>query len=133
MRRYLTSMLAAVVAALALTVCAQAQQEESHIRNVPLPPGEVQRIIQAFTAKETQFRQALNQYGFKRDAIVQTIGWGNQITGEFRRVSRFAFDDTTGFQILPDREDISISHSRGIHESVKEADQNDLPRMILLL
>jgi len=93
MRRYLTSMLAAVVAALALTVCAQAQQEESHIRNVPLPPGEVQRIIQAFTAKETQFRQALNQYGFKRDAIVQTIGWGNQITGEFRRVSRFAFDD----------------------------------------
>ena len=93
MRRYLTSMLAAVGAALALAVGAQAQQPESHIRNVPLPPGEVQRIIQAFTAKETQFRQALNQYGFKRDAIVQTIGWGNQITGEFRRISRFAFDD----------------------------------------
>ena len=86
-------MLEAVGTALALAVGAQAQQPESHIRNVPLPPGEVQRIIQAFTAKETQFRQALNQYGFKRDAIVQTIGWGNQITGEFRRVSRFAFDD----------------------------------------
>ena len=93
MRRYLTSILTVVGTALALAVSAQAQQPESHIRNVPLPPGEVQRIIQAFTAKETQFRQALNQYGFKRDAIVQTIGWGNQITGEFRRISRFAFDD----------------------------------------
>ena len=93
MRRYLTSMLTAVVAALACAVCAQAQTEESHVRNAPLPPAEVQRIIQSFTAKETQFRQALNQYGFKRDAVVQTIGWGNQITGEFRRVSRFAFDD----------------------------------------
>jgi hypothetical protein len=87
-------MLAALGAALVLAICAQAQTEESHIRNVPLPPNEVQRIIQAFTAKETQFRQALNQYGFKRDAVVQTIGWGNQITGEFRRISRFAFDDS---------------------------------------
>src|SRR5205085_10057782 len=82
MRRYLTSMLTAVVAALACAVCAQAQTEASHVRNAPLPPNEVQRIIQSFTAKETQFRQALNEYGIKRDAVVHTIGCGNQITVE---------------------------------------------------
>lgn len=54
---------------------------------------DVERIIRAFTNKETQFRQALNDYGFKRDAVVQTIGQGGQITGEYHRVSSFVFDD----------------------------------------
>jgi hypothetical protein len=93
MKSSLRLILATVVATIALAFSAQAQQEESHVRNVPLAPAEIDRIIHAFTAKETQFRLALNQYGFKRDATVQTIGWGSQITGEFRRVSRFAFDD----------------------------------------
>ncbi len=68
-----------------------AQQPASPIRN----PGEVdvQRIIRAFTAKETEFREALNNYAFKRDAVVQTIGMGGQVTGEYRRVSQFVFDD----------------------------------------
>lgn len=55
---------------------------------------DVERIVQALTSKETQFRSALNQYGFKRDAVVQTIGFGGQITGEYHRTSRFAFDDS---------------------------------------
>jgi hypothetical protein len=55
---------------------------------------DVERIIREFTNKEVTFRQALNQYSFKRDAVVQTIGMGGQISGEYRRVSRFVFDDS---------------------------------------
>lgn len=58
-----------------------------------LSPAEVDRILRAFTAKETEFRQALNQYSFKRDAILQSIGMGGQVTGEYHRVSYFTFDD----------------------------------------
>jgi hypothetical protein len=56
-------------------------------------PADVDRIIRSFTAKETQFRQALNQYVFKRDAVIQTIGMGGQISGEYHRTSYFTFDD----------------------------------------
>ena len=52
-----------------------------------------ERIINAFASKESEFRRALNEYSFKRDATIQTIGMGGQITGEYRRVSRFVFDD----------------------------------------
>ncbi|MGI9105632.1 MAG: hypothetical protein ACR2G4_05225 [Pyrinomonadaceae bacterium] len=55
---------------------------------------DVERIIREFTTKEVTFREALNQYSFKRDAVVQTIGMGGQISGEYRRVSRFVFDDS---------------------------------------
>lgn len=55
--------------------------------------AEIDRIIKIFTTKETQFRQALNQYSFKRDAVLQSIGMGGQVTGEYHRVSLFTFDD----------------------------------------
>jgi len=58
-----------------------------------LSPSQVDAIIRAFTNKETQFRQALNTYAFKRDALVQTIGMGGQVTGEYHRVSYFTFND----------------------------------------
>jgi TonB family protein len=58
-----------------------------------LPAARIDEIVRAFTAKETRFRQALNLYGFKRDALVQTIGMGGQVTGEYHRVSYFTFDD----------------------------------------
>jgi hypothetical protein len=54
---------------------------------------DVGRIVRAFTAKETEFRRALNNYTFTRDAVVQTIGFGGQITGEYNRVSSFVFND----------------------------------------
>jgi hypothetical protein len=60
------------------------------------PPAEVERIIKAFTAKEGQFRRALNEYSFKRDAILQSLGMGGQVTGEYHRVSVFTFDDAGG-------------------------------------
>ncbi len=62
-------------------------------RSSDLSPAEVDRILKAFTAKETEFREALNQYSFKRDAILQSIGMGGQVTGEYHRVSYFTFDD----------------------------------------
>ena len=58
-----------------------------------LPAAKVDEIVRAFAAKETRFRQALNSYAFKRDALVQTIGMGGQVTGEYHRVSFFTFDD----------------------------------------
>ena len=54
---------------------------------------DVDRIVRAFTAKETEFRRALNKYTFTRDAVVQTIGFGGQITGEYNRISQFVFND----------------------------------------
>src|SRR5437016_1386736 len=56
-------------------------------------PAEVDRIIKTFTRKETQFRRALNEYSFKRDAVLQSLGMGGQVTGEYHRVSYFTFDD----------------------------------------
>ena len=54
---------------------------------------EAQKIIQTFTAKEVEFRRALNQYSFKRDALIQSLGMGGQVIGEYHRVSNFTFDD----------------------------------------
>jgi hypothetical protein len=57
-------------------------------------PADVDRIVSAFAAKETEFRNALAQYSFKREAVVQTIGAGKQISGEYHRTSQLVFDDT---------------------------------------
>jgi TonB family protein len=55
-------------------------------------PIDVDKVIRTMTAKETEFRRALNSYAFKRDAVMQMIGMGGQIAGEFHRVSHFTFD-----------------------------------------
>lgn len=57
------------------------------------PPVNVEEIVRSFTAKETEFRHALAEYAFTRDATVQTIGMGGQITGEYHRTSQFVFND----------------------------------------
>ena len=58
-----------------------------------LAPADVERIVKSFTAREGQFRHALNEYSFKRDAVLQSLGMGGQIVGEYHRVSLFTFDD----------------------------------------
>lgn len=63
-------------------------------KSADLPPAEVDRMINSFTAKESQFRKALNEYSFKRDAVLQSLGMGGQVTGEYHRVSYFTFDDS---------------------------------------
>jgi hypothetical protein len=55
-------------------------------------PPDTDRIVSVLTSKETEFRNALAQYSFKRDAVVQTIGAGGQISGEYHRTSRLTFD-----------------------------------------
>jgi hypothetical protein len=58
------------------------------------PSPDTERIVSAFTAKETEFRNALAQYRFRRDAVVQTIGAGKQISGEYHRTSQLAAEDS---------------------------------------
>ena len=58
-----------------------------------LTPAQIDDIIRKFTTKETEFRRALNQYAFKRDALIQELGMGGQVVGEYHRVSDFTFDD----------------------------------------
>ena len=96
MRRFIifTVLCAAVVAGLTSGRAVAARQAES--QKAPAQTGgavDANRIIAAFSAKETEFRRALNQYTFTRDAVIQTIGFGGQITGEYNRVSQFVFND----------------------------------------
>lgn len=84
-----------LVCALALA-CASAAVvygQDSTVISTPLSQAEIDRVITSFSAKETQFRKALNEYSFKRDAVVQSVGMGQQVTGEYHRVSLFTFDD----------------------------------------
>jgi hypothetical protein len=87
----LTNSLTAVLF-VALVVSMASAQELSG--SGQLSQAEINRVIAAFTAKETEFRTALNNYSFKRDATIQSLGFGKQVTGEFRRVSTFTFDDS---------------------------------------
>jgi len=58
-----------------------------------LSQAQIDDIVRKFTAKETKFRQALNEYFFKRDALIQELGMGGQVIGEYHRISDFTFDD----------------------------------------
>jgi TonB family protein len=58
-----------------------------------LTQAQIDEIVRKFTAKETQFRQALNEYAFKRDALIQELGMGGQVIGEYHRISDFTFDN----------------------------------------
>lgn len=69
---------------------AQPPSSQSAAANTPV---NVDEIIRSFTAKETEFRHALSEYAFTRDATVQTIGMGGQVTGEYHRTSQFVFND----------------------------------------
>jgi hypothetical protein len=74
-------MLLVVLAATALA------QETSNIVKAPLSQPEIDRIIKKVTENEGRFREALGDYNFSRKAVIQTIGMGGQVTGEYRRDS----------------------------------------------
>ncbi len=95
----LTSLLTVLTFVLLSSAVATLAQQQTAATTTPAPSSsseqvDVEKIVRAFTAKETEFRKALTQYGFKRDAVMQTIGMGGQISGEYRRVSRFVMDDS---------------------------------------
>jgi hypothetical protein len=94
MKRFLLTTFFAIIslACAASFNFAQAQQTAAPV-SASASTANIDQIIRAFTAKETEFRQALDQYAFTRDAVIQTIGLGSQITGEYHRTSSFIFDD----------------------------------------
>src|ERR1043166_5754031 len=90
-----TSPLVAAVALLVLTAFNSSAQVQPQPASTTGPANTIDsaRIIHAFTTKEEDFRRALNSYSFKRDALIQSIGMGGQVIGEYHRVSNFTFDD----------------------------------------
>jgi hypothetical protein len=95
MRRVLLSALTAALVGLAAQAAAAQQTAAAAPTAVNRSgaPADVQQIIRAFTAKEAEFRKALAEYGFTRDAVIQTIAFGGQISGEYHRTSRFLIDE----------------------------------------
>jgi len=91
MRIATTFALLALMAVTALSTSAQTPAQTG--TNGPPASVDTARIISTFTAKEAEFRRALNSYSFKRDALFQSVGMGGQVTGEYHRVSNFTFDD----------------------------------------
>jgi hypothetical protein len=65
---------------------------QASISKVDLPQSEIDTIIRKFTRGESLFRQALNFYMFNRNATIQTVGMGGQITGTFKKDSFITFD-----------------------------------------
>ena len=82
-----------IIMALALFVVSAISVMAQTNGNGGMAPAEADKIIRAFTIKEAEFRRALNSYSFKRDALIQSIGMGGQVIGEYHRVSTFTFDD----------------------------------------
>jgi hypothetical protein len=91
MRRFI------IFSLLIISVMAGAGRTSAQQRAQAAPGGavDVDHIIRAFAVKETEFRRALNEYTFTRDALIQTIGMGGQVTGEYNRVSQFVFNDAS--------------------------------------
>jgi hypothetical protein len=50
-------------------------------------------ILASFVRNERHLREVLNQYTFKREVVLQTLGPDGQVTGEYVRYSQFVFDD----------------------------------------
>lgn len=83
----------ATFALLALTALNASAQTPAQAGTTGPAGVDTDRIIRTFTAKEAEFRRALNNYSFKRDALIQKLGMGGQVVGEYHRVSTFTFDD----------------------------------------
>ena len=58
-----------------------------------LSAAQRREILDRVGANETAFREALNQYGFKREVVLQTVGPHGEITGQYIRTSKFILDD----------------------------------------
>jgi len=108
LKRTFTALFAVFAALLWLSAVTQAQftvgsgntQQVPDIANEgssPLDPAQpkgisVQEIIQKFTAKEDEFKQARDHYTWREDVKYQTVD-GISVVGEFRQVSDIVYDD----------------------------------------
>ncbi len=64
--------------------------QTSNIAKSDLSQTEIDRIVKTFTENEKKFRLALTEYVFNRNATIQTVGMGGQITGVYHRQSFMA-------------------------------------------
>lgn len=87
MKRLTASIL--FLAAMVISAMSQART----IVKTDLSQGEIDNIIKKFTTGEALFRRALNIYAFNRNATIQTIGMGGQISGTFRKDSFLSFNE----------------------------------------
>lgn len=62
-------------------------QTASNIVRSELSQAEIDKILRKMSQSEEEFREALKNYVFNRSAVMQTVGLGGQITGEYRRDS----------------------------------------------
>ncbi len=74
----------------ALAAAAQEEGEGALDRSLPRDIT-AEEIIQRFAAKETEFKQAREQYVYRQDARVQTLE-GGRVDGEYRMVVDISFD-----------------------------------------
>ncbi len=82
-----------------LSAIGASAQETSTVVRADLSQTEIDKIIKKFTENEFNFRQALSVYAFNRDAKIQTLGLGGQITGTYQRNSYMTFnEDGTRFE-----------------------------------
>jgi hypothetical protein len=86
-RKSLPHFFPAALCALALAAPTRAQDIK------PAPAADVNQIVTKFVAKETEFQRAFLGYAFRRDAVIQSLGMGGQVAGEFHRVSIISFDE----------------------------------------
>ncbi len=94
---FLTTLAAALVGLGAAGARAQQQSASAgaapSVVNRSGAPVDAADIIRRVAAKEAEFRKALAFYSFRRDAVIQTIAFGGQISGEYHRTSRFLIDE----------------------------------------
>lgn len=62
--------------------------------DVSAPKVPAEQIIKQFAAKETEFRDALNNYTYRRVAKVETLDDDNKVDGEWYEVDDVIFDPT---------------------------------------
>jgi hypothetical protein len=106
-RRRAELMMQRWIAAMAMAGCAMmvAAQNKDTFTPMPLdsgfgrmdisdPPISPEQIIKEFSAKETQFQDALDHYTFRRTARVDEIDDDNKTSGEWYEVDDVIFDPT---------------------------------------
>jgi hypothetical protein len=94
----------ALLAASAITLAAAAQSKDSFTAmpldigfgpvDISAPAIAPEEIIRQFSAKESEFQNALNHYTWRRAARVQTIDDDNNVDGEYYQVDDVLFDLT---------------------------------------
>ncbi len=74
-----------------MILCVVSSGISAQIVKKDLSQAEIDKIVKKIAVQEGEFREALKNYVFNRKAVLQTIGMGGQITGEYRRESFMTF------------------------------------------